>query len=85
MNWDLTWIWQSVLDFIVAHLPYVSPFWYWMSWGTLATFIALVMGWGFPVLRSFSAAIIFAVIAGLTGYQRGRYDEIRHREGRDGK
>jgi hypothetical protein len=24
-----------------------------------------------------------AVAAGLTGYQRGRYDEIRHRDGQD--
>jgi hypothetical protein len=80
---DLTWLWQSAYDFIVGHLPYLSPFWYWTAWGAVATFVAVVIGWGFPALRSFSAAIIMAVAAGLTGYQRGRYDEIRHRDGQD--
>lgn len=69
---------QTGYDFALAHLPYISPFWYWMWWGAVVTAIATVIGWGFPQLRSFSAAVILAVITGLTGYRRGQYDQYHH-------
>jgi hypothetical protein len=77
-------IWQSAYDFILTHLPhlpYISPFWYWLSWGALATAVAFVIGWAFPALRSFSGAVILAVIAGLSGYRRGEYDQYHHDRG----
>lgn len=77
---DPTFIWQSGYDFILHHLPYVSPFYFWLFWGVVVSAIAGVIGWGFPVLRGVSAAVIMSVIAGLTGYQRGYYDRKRHDE-----
>lgn len=74
-------IWQSAYAFLLAHLPYVSPFYYWLFWGALVALVAGVIGWGFQALRPFAAAVIMAVIAGLTGYQRGYYDRKRHDEG----
>lgn len=74
-------IWQSGYDFLLNHLPYVSPFYFWLFWSLIVAAVAGVIGWGFPPLRSFAAAVILAVIAGLTGYQRGYYDRKHHDEG----
>lgn len=69
--------WQTGLQ-ILSNAFYISPFWYWVMWGAVATFLAGVVGWGFPALRGFCATVILVVIAGLTGYRRGEYDQYRH-------
>jgi len=70
-----------MLDFFVQHLPYVTPFWFWVFWGFVASFVAGIIGWGFPVLRGFAATVILTVIAGLSGYRRAQYDtERRYKE-----
>ena len=66
-------IWQSLLDFITAHL-YISPFWYWCFIGAIVITCATAAGWFFSILRPLAGAIVFAVIAALIGYRRGEKD-----------
>jgi len=68
----------QVVEFFYAHFV-PSPFWYWIGWGLLATFVSGVIGWAFAPLRPFAGAVILAVVAGLTGYRRGEYDQY-HRD-----
>lgn len=77
---------NQVLAWVTATLGplfYISPFWYWVWWGFVATALAVIVGWGFPALRSFSATVILVVIAGLSGYRRGQYDQYHHDRGEE--
>lgn len=71
-------LWQSLITQLSHLVPYISPFYFWLFWGAVATFVAGVIGWAFAPLRPFAGAVILAVVAGLTGYRRGEYDQYRH-------
>jgi len=49
---DINWIWQSAVDFAASHLPYVSPFWWWIFVGTVTvaatTGTAALLSFYFP-------------------------------------
>lgn len=69
----LNTIWQSAIDF--AGSFYITPFWYWIFWAAVVTFVSGVIGWAFPALRSFAGAMILAACMGLAGYRRAQYDD----------
>lgn len=68
-------VWQSAIDF--AGTFYITPFWYWVFWAAVVTFVSTVIGWAFPALRSFAGAVILAACFGLVGYRRAQYDDAR--------
>jgi hypothetical protein len=75
---NLEAIWQSLLSFLEAHLPYVSPFWGWLLEGSMVIAICVVLGWAFATLRPYAGVVILVIVAALTGYRRGEKDQSRH-------
>src|SRR5882672_7422490 len=85
---DISWVWQSALDFTTSHLPYVSPFWWWVFMAIVATAAstgtAVLLNFYFPgtvvakYARYLSGFQFIGSVVWLLGYRRGETDAEKH-------
>lgn len=63
---------RNLSDWWVSHY---DPFYGWVGEGALAIIAVSVASWYFPVLRTLAGAVVFGVVAALTGFRKGEQAE----------